>query len=64
MAEKTEKKTKTTKPQPPKVTFDGRTYILIRRAGTTVTLTDNFTEFSVLAENVTAINNAARAMLK
>lgn len=60
----TDEKKKKTTPQPQKVKFDGKVWVLLRRAGTTVTLTDNFEEINVLASNVTPTNNAARAMLK
>jgi hypothetical protein len=58
------KEKKKTTPQPPKVSFNGKVWVLLRRAGTTVTLTDNFEEINVLASNVTPTNNAARAILK
>lgn len=64
MAEKIEKKKKKTAPQPPKVSFNGKTWVLLRRAGATVTLTDCFEEINVLASNVKPTNNAARAILK
>ena len=63
MAEKTEKKKKSTKSQIPKVELNGIQYIIIDRAGATIKLTDGTKEFCVLSAAVKPKNEAARKLL-
>lgn len=63
MAEKTEKKKKSTKSQIPKVEFNGQQYIIVERAGTTIKLTDGTIEFCVLSSAVKPKNEAARKLI-
>ena len=63
MAEKTEKKKKSTKSHIPKVELNDKQYIIIERAGTTIKLTDGTTEFCVLSSAVTPKNEAARKLI-
>lgn len=63
MAEKTEKKKKSTKPQIPKVELNGKQYIIIDRAGATIKLTDGTKEFCVLSSAVTPKNEKARNLI-
>ena len=63
MAEKTEKKKKSTKSQIPKVELNGKQYIIVERAGTTIKLTDGTTEFCVLRSAVTPKNEKARNLI-
>lgn len=55
---------KKTTPQPPKVEHNGRQWVIVRRAGTTLQITDGTETVCVLTSKVRAVNNAARAMLK
>lgn len=64
MAEKTEKKKKSTKPQIPKVELNGKQYIIIDRAGATIKLTDGTTEICVLISAITPKNKTARELIK
>lgn len=64
MAEKTEKKKKSTKPQIPRVELDGKQYMIIDRAGATIKLTDGMTEICVLSSAVKPKNEAARNLIK
>ena len=63
MAEKTEKKKKSTKSQIPKVELNNKQYIIVERAGTTIKLTDGTTEFCVLSSAVTPKNETARKLI-
>ena len=63
MAEKTEKKKKSTKSHLPKVELNGQQYIIIDRAGATIKLTDGTKEFCVLTSAVTPKNEAARKLI-
>ena len=63
MAEKNEKKKKSTKSHIPKVELNGQQYIIIDRAGVTIKLTDGTTEFCVLTSAVTPKNEAARKLI-
>ena len=64
MAEKTEKKKKSTKPQLPIVKLDGKSFIVIDKAGATIKLTDGTKEFCVLSAAVKPKNEAARNLIK
>ena len=63
MAEKTEKKKKSTKPQLPIVELGDKSFKVIDKAGATIKLTDGTTEICVMSSAVKPKNEKARKLI-